>query len=98
MPSNVSSAVVRDSFPSTFTGLTYTATQSGGGSGFTASGSRNINNTVTIPTGSKITYKAYRHDQRLGHRFNFGHDNCSPPSGVPDPNTANNSDTDADTL
>ena len=50
--------VIRDSFPSAFTGVTYTATQSGGAFGFNASGSGNINNTVTMPAGSKITYKA----------------------------------------
>jgi hypothetical protein len=45
----VTGAVIRDTSPSAFTGVTYTATQSGGG---------NINNTVTMPAGSKITYKA----------------------------------------
>ena len=57
-PSNVSGAVISDTFPSAFTGVTYTATQAGGASGFAASGSGNINNTVTMPPGSKITYKA----------------------------------------
>ena len=48
-PSKVTDAIIRDTFPSTFTGVTYTTTQSGGASGFTASGSGNINNTVTMP-------------------------------------------------
>ena len=54
-PSKVTGAVIRDSFPSAFTGVTYTATQSGGAFGFNASGSGNINNTITMPPGSKIT-------------------------------------------
>src|SRR5438552_11867512 len=37
-PSKVSGAVVRDTFPSTNSGVSYTATQSGGATGFTASG------------------------------------------------------------
>src|SRR5947207_7749166 len=45
--------------PDTFTGVTFTATQIGGASGFTPSGSGNINDTVTMPAGSKITYKAH---------------------------------------
>jgi hypothetical protein len=38
--------------------VTFTVTQSGGASGFTASGSGNINNTVAMPSGANITYKA----------------------------------------
>jgi len=57
-PSNVSGAVINDSFPSTFTGVTYTATQTGGASGFSANGSGDIHDNVVMPAGSKITYKA----------------------------------------
>jgi len=34
--------VIRDSFPRAYTGVTYTATQSGGAFGFNASGSGNL--------------------------------------------------------
>ena len=37
--------------PKHFTSVTYTTTQSGGATGFAASGSGNINNTVTMPAG-----------------------------------------------
>jgi len=47
--------VVRDSFPASFTDVTHIATQSGGASEFTASGSGDINDTVTMPSGAKIT-------------------------------------------
>src|SRR5438874_12399269 len=50
-PSNIAGAVINDSFPSTFTGVTYTASQTGGASGFTAAGSGDIHNTVAMPAG-----------------------------------------------
>src|SRR5213079_2645678 len=57
-PSKVIGALIRDTFPATFTTVTYTATQNGGVTGFTASGTGNINNTLTMPPASFITYKA----------------------------------------
>ena len=36
--------------------MTYTASATGGATGFTASGSGNISNTVNMPAGSTITY------------------------------------------
>src|SRR3989449_393787 len=44
-PDNVTGASVSDIFPAIFTGVTFTATQTGGASGFTASGTGNINDT-----------------------------------------------------
>src|SRR6185437_12635113 len=55
-PSDVVGASVADTFPAIFTGTTYTATASGGATGFTASGSGNISDTVDLPSGSSITY------------------------------------------
>lgn len=97
-PSNVSGAVIKDTFPSTFTGVTYTATQSGGASGFTASGSGNISNTVTMPTGSKITYKATGTISASATGSISDTATVTAPSGTTDSNTANNSATDTDTL
>jgi uncharacterized repeat protein (TIGR01451 family) len=97
-PSKVSGAVIRDSFSSTFTGVTYTATQSGGASGFTASGNGNINNTVTLPPGSKITYKATGTISALATGSISDTATVTAPSGVIDPNTVNNSATETDTL
>lgn len=57
-PSDVSGAVVSDSFPARFTAVTFTATQSGGASGFTATGTGNISDTVALPASSHVTYKA----------------------------------------
>ena len=50
-------ASVVDNLPSAMTDVTYTATETGGASGYTASGSGNIDDTtVNMPAGSTITY------------------------------------------
>src|SRR6202035_5534333 len=41
-PAAVNGGLVSDSFPATLNGVTFTATQTGGATGFTASGSGNI--------------------------------------------------------
>ena len=97
-PSKVIGAIIRDTFPSTFTGVTYTATQSGGASGFNASGSGNINNTVTMPPASKITYKATGTISPSATQSISDTATVTAPNGVTDPNTANNTATDIDTL
>src|SRR6184192_1383202 len=97
-PSNVSGAVINDSFPSTFTGVTYTATQTGGASGFSASGSGNINNTVKMPSGSKITYKATGTISASATGSISNTATVTVPNGVTDPIPANNNATDTDTL
>src|SRR5204863_9998944 len=57
-PSYVTGSAVKDTFPSIFTGVTFSATEVGGATGFTVNGSGNIKNTVTMPPGSSIIYKA----------------------------------------
>ena len=52
-PSLVNGATVSDTLPA---GSTFTATATGGATGFTASGSGSITNTVNMPVGSTITY------------------------------------------
>ncbi|MDB6152650.1 MAG: Ca2+-binding protein toxin-related, partial [Chthoniobacteraceae bacterium] len=54
-PSDVSGATIADTFPGIFGGVTYTATQTGGASGF-SNGSGNLNQVVNLPSGSTITY------------------------------------------
>jgi uncharacterized repeat protein (TIGR01451 family) len=96
--SNVAGAIIQDNFPATFTGVTYTATQTGGASGFTAAGSGNIQNTVTMPAASKITYKATGTISASAAGSISNKASVTSPGGVPDPNLANNSATDSDTL
>ena len=79
-------------------GVTYTATQTGGATGFTGSGSGNIHNTVAMPSGSKITYKATGTISASASGSISDTATVTVPSGVTDPNLGNNSATDTDTL
>src|SRR5439155_854134 len=95
----VTGAVVGDNFPAVFTGMSFTATQTGGASGFTASGSGNINDTVTMPSGSVITYTATGTiDPSAPSGTLSDTATVSVPSGVTDPDLTNNSATDSDPL
>src|SRR5439155_237882 len=95
----VTGAVVGDSFPAVFTGVTFTATQTGGASGFTANGSGNINDTVTMPSGSVIIYTATGTiDPSAPSGTLSDTATVSVPSGVTDPDLTNNSATDSDPL
>ena len=97
-PSSVTGATVMDTFPAIFTGVTWTATATGGATGFTASGSGNINDTVTMPAGSIITYLVTGtiSPNATGSLSNTA--TVTAPAGVSDPNPGNNSATDTDTL
>ena len=96
-PSDVTGAVVTDNFPAIFTGVTFIATQSGGASGFTASGTGNINDTVTMRVGSRISYTAAGTISPSANGTLSDTATVTAPSGVSDPNLANNSATDTDT-
>src|SRR5947208_2481309 len=97
-PSDVTGAVVTDSFPAIFTGVTFTASQNGGASGFTHSGTGNINDTVTMPAGSSITYvpSGTIPESASGTISNTA--TVTAPNGVTDPNPGNNSATDTATI
>jgi uncharacterized repeat protein (TIGR01451 family) len=53
---NVTGASVTDPIPADFTSDSYTATPSGGATGYTPSGTGSISDTVSLPAGSSITY------------------------------------------
>lgn len=97
-PSAVSGAIVQDNFPAAFTGVTYIATQTGGASGFTANGTGNINDAVTLPAGSHITYKAKGTISSTATLTLSDTATLSAPNGTPDPDLANNTATDTDQL
>ena len=97
-PSSVTGATVADTFPGDLTNVTFTATQTGGASGFTASGTDNINDTVTMPSGSKIIYSAKGKVSAAATGTISNTATVTAPGGVSDPNTANNSATDTDTI
>ena len=97
-PSAVTGASVVDTLPAFFTSDTWTATQSGGASGFSASGSGNINDTVNLPVVSSITYTVTGtvSPSATGTLINTA--TVTAPAGVTDPNLANNTATDTDTI
>jgi uncharacterized repeat protein (TIGR01451 family) len=97
-PVGVTGASIRDVFPNIFTGVSFTATQTGGATAFTASGSGNIADTVNMPAGSKITYKATGKLSAAATGTLSNSAAVTAPAGVSDLNSANNSATDSDSI
>ena len=97
-PGYVTGASVRDTFPAVFTGVTFTTTQTGGASGFTASGSGNINDAVTMPSLSVITYRATGTIDSSANGTVSDTATVIASSGVTDNKTSNKSATDSDTV
>ncbi|MEP6484239.1 MAG: hypothetical protein ABJB01_07300 [Rudaea sp.] len=95
-PSGVVGAVVSDTIPVALTGVTWTATYTGGGSG-PAAGSGNINATVTLPpTATAIfTVTGTTSASASGDLVNTA--TITASTGIVDTNPANNSATDTDT-
>src|SRR3989454_8738206 len=96
-PSSVTGATVSDILPASIGSDTFTAVGSGGASGFTVSGSGNINDTVNLPVGATITYTLVANiaSSATGTLVNTA--TVSAPGGVTDPTPGNNSATDSDT-
>ena len=92
-------ASVTDTFSATLTSVSFTASSTGGASGFTASGSSNINDTaVSMPIGSTITYTVHAtvNAAATGTLTNVA--TVTPPAGTTDPTPGNNTATDIDNL
>ena len=95
-PSGAPGASVTDTFP---TSLTCSWHCAGAGSGTcTASGSGNISDTVNLPVGASVTYTAVCAiaGSATGTLSNTA--SVGVPAGVADPNSANSSATDSDSL
>ncbi len=93
-PDPVTGATVADTFPAILT-CTWTCAGAGGGT-CTAAGSGNINDTVNLPAGGSVTYTASCtiNASATGTLVNT----ATVSSTVADPDPANNSATDTDTL
>src|SRR5262249_4816862 len=93
----VNGVSVTDAFPVELTNVTYTSTVTGGASGNTTSGSGDINDMVTLPAGSTITYTVTGDlpPSLTGSLSNTA--TVAPPPGS-DPDMTNNSDTETTTL
>lgn len=96
-PNTATNAVVNDTMPVGLTGVTWTCTAAAGSSCGTASGTGNIaNRTVTLPAGGSATFSVNGTASATGTLANTA--TVAAPSGTTDPNTANNSATDSDTV
>ena len=94
---NVSGAIVTDVFPAAVQSVTYTATGKGGATGFSA-GSGNISQSLTLPSGSSVTYKATGLINGTSGTVISNTANVTVPPGVTDIITADNTATDKDTI
>jgi uncharacterized repeat protein (TIGR01451 family) len=98
-PSDAPGTTVADTFPATLTGVSYTSVAAGGATGNTAGpASGNISDTLSMPSGSSVTYtvNATIQSSATGSLSNTA--TVTEGAGVTDPNQANNSATDTDTL
>ncbi len=86
-------ATVADTFPAVLT-CTWTCVGAGGGT-CTASGSGNLNDTVNLPAGASVTYTA---TCAIASAATGTLSNTATVTIAGDPNAANNSATDTDTL
>ncbi len=86
-------ATVADTFPAILT-CTWTCVGAGGGT-CTASGSGNLNDTVNLPAGASVTYTA---SCAISAAATGTLSNTATVTVAGDPNAANNSATDTDTL
>ncbi|NWG00533.1 MAG: IPTL-CTERM sorting domain-containing protein, partial [Thermoanaerobaculaceae bacterium] len=96
-PSNVTGASVTDTFPAAITSATWSCAGSVPAATCTASGSGDINDSVTIPAGQHVTYTVTA-QVSAGASGNLANtSSVTPPTGVTDPNSGNNTATDTDT-
>jgi uncharacterized repeat protein (TIGR01451 family) len=94
---NLNGTVVTDTFPAQVQNVTYTATGKGGATGF-SNGSGNISQSLNLPPNSSVTYKATGLINGNSGAVISNTANVSLPTGVSDPNTADNTATDKDTI
>ncbi|MEM1182450.1 MAG: hypothetical protein AAGM22_29150, partial [Acidobacteriota bacterium] len=96
-PSSVTDAVLADTFPAILSGCSYSSVAAGGATGNTTSGSGNLADTLSLPSGGSVTYTAtcFIDSGATGVLSNT----ATLASGtIMDPNTANNMATDTSTL
>ncbi len=94
-PNTATGATIADTLPAS---ATWTASASGGASGFWAGATGSINNTVTMPAGSSITYVIATTVPLNATGTLSNTASVTAPAGIPDPNLANNTATDTDTV
>jgi uncharacterized repeat protein (TIGR01451 family) len=96
-PSDAPGTSVADTFPVTLTGVTFTSVAAGGATGNT-NGSGNINDTLSMPTGSSVTYTVNATIQSSATGTLSNTATVAAGGGVTDPTPGNNTATDSDNL
>lgn len=96
-PNPVTGALVTDAFPASLTGVTWTCSAIGGSCG-AAGGSGNINTTVSLSVGGSATFTANATVSTSASGSISNTASVTAPAGVTDPDIANNSATDTDTI
>ena len=91
-------ATVTDTFPPTFTSVTWSCVASVGSSCIVASGTGNISRTVNLAPGGTVTFTATGTVASTATGTLVNTALVAPPAGFSDPVAANNSATDSDTL
>ncbi len=96
-PSGVTDALVTDAFPAALSGVTWTCTPSPGAVCTPGPEPGDIDDSVTIPAGGRLTYQATGtlHAAFTGVLTNTAQ--VDPPGGTSDADTVNNTATDMDT-
>ncbi|MCP3969888.1 MAG: DUF11 domain-containing protein, partial [Rhodobacteraceae bacterium] len=94
-PSDDTSASLADTFPADLTSCSYTSAAAGGASGNSASGSGDLAETLSLPSGASVTYTVgcAVASSATGTLSNT----ASVSASVTDPTPGNDSDTDSDT-
>lgn len=96
-PGAATGATVNDTFPASCSSVAWTCAGAGGGT-CTANGSGNIADTVNLPVAGSATYTAVCTIPAAASGTLANTATVATPAGVTDPNSANNSATDTDTL
>ena len=97
-PSTVVGATIADTFPASFSNITFTAVGAGGASAFAASGSGNLNTTATLPSGASVTYTVTGTVAASATGTLSNTATITAPGTFTDTTPGNNSATDSDTL
>jgi uncharacterized repeat protein (TIGR01451 family) len=97
-PSDVTGAIVTDNYPMVLTNGRWLCTAFAGASCAASSGTGSINTTANLPVGSRLVFSAIGAVDlsSTGNLVNTA--SVAPPLGGIDPNGANNSATDSDTI
>jgi uncharacterized repeat protein (TIGR01451 family) len=97
-PSAVTNAPVSDTIPANLTNATWTCIASNGSSCGAASGSGNINTTVSLPVNGTATFTLTATVLNMATGSITNTATVAPPNGVSDLNPNNNTATDTDTV